>query len=68
MLEIYHIDNISVVVDNNVLVDLYELNLIYLLFEIFKSVIIPRHIFEKEVSKEVKESLNGYNFKLEDIK
>ncbi|MCU0104177.1 hypothetical protein N7603_00685 [Acholeplasma vituli] len=67
MNDIYHSSNISVVVDNNILVDLYELNSIPLLFLIFDSVIIPKVIYEDETTSEIKEILKAYPFVLGSI-
>ncbi len=67
MNDIYHSSNISAVVDNNILVDLYELNCIYLLFLIFDIVIIPKVIYEDEITLEIKDILKAYPFVLRSI-
>ena len=64
MKDIYHSDNLSVVVYNNVLVDLYEIERLNLLFEVFDHVIIPRIIYETELPSEVKSVLNQFDYKL----
>ena len=66
MKDIYRLDNLKIVVDNNVLQDLYELSCISLLFEVAEVVLIPRDIF-KEALPEVKEVLLNYSYKLCDI-
>lgn len=62
MSDIYHSNNISVVVDNNILVDLFELGCIYLLFSLFESVTIPKVIYDDEITMEIREMLNDYHF------
>ena len=64
MNDIYHSSNISAVVDNNILVDLYELKCIHLLFLVFDLVIIPNVIYEDETSLEIKEILKSFSFEL----
>lgn len=64
MKDIYHSDNLSVVVDNNVLIDLYEIERLNLLFEVFDHVIIPRIIYKTELPSEVKGVLNQFDYKL----
>lgn len=64
MNDIYHSSNLSAVVDNNILVDLYELNCIHLLFLIFDVVIIPNVIYEDETIPEIKDILKAYPFEL----
>lgn len=67
MNDIYHSSNVSAVVDNNILVDLYELNCIHLLFLIFDIVIIPNVIYEDEITSEIKAILEAYPFELGSI-
>lgn len=67
MSDIYHSNNISVVVDNNILVDLFELGCINLLFAVFESVTIPKIIFDDEVTLEIKNLLNNYKFYIGNI-
>lgn len=62
MIDIYHSNDISVVVDNNILVDLYELNSLYLLFELFHTVTIPTVIYEDEMFADIKLELNRFIF------
>ena len=62
MKDIYHSDNISVVVDNNVLVDLSEIGCFNLLFEIFDDVIIPQIIYDDELPPEIKLEIKQYKF------
>ena len=64
MKDIYHSDKISVVVDNNVLVDLSELGCLNLLFEIFDDVIIPQIIYDDELPETIKIEIENYNFHL----
>lgn len=64
MKDIYHSDNLSVVVDNNVLVDLFEIDSLNLLFEVFDQVIIPRIIYDAELPSEVQNALNQFDFQL----
>jgi len=58
----------SVVVDNNILIDLFELNRLDILFDIFETVVIPRIIYEDEILDNVKSRLDDHNFILADIK
>jgi predicted nucleic acid-binding protein len=62
MKDIYHSDNISVVVDNNVLVDLSEIGCLSLIFEIFDDVIIPQIIYDDELPPEIKLEIKQYKF------
>jgi predicted nucleic acid-binding protein len=64
MKDIYHSDNISVVVDNNVLVDLFEIGCLNLLFEVFDDVIIPQIIYDDELPETIKIELEKYDFHL----
>ena len=64
MNDIYHSSSLSAGVDNNILVDLYELNCIHLLFLIFDVVIIPNVIYEDETTSEIKDILKAYPFEL----
>lgn len=57
----------SVVVDNNILIDLFELNRLDILFDIFETVVIPRIIYEDEIMDNVKSRLDDHNFILADI-
>jgi predicted nucleic acid-binding protein len=54
MRDIYHSNNISVVVDNNVLVDLFELGCLNLLFQVFDNVMIPQILYASEVQDNAK--------------
>lgn len=64
MKDIYHSDNISVVVDNNVLVDLFEIGCLYLLFAVFDDVIIPQIIYDDELPQEIKQEIKKHKFQL----
>lgn len=64
MKDIYHSDNISVVVDNNVLIDLSEIGCLSLLFEIFDDVIIPQIIYDDEIPSEIKLEIQQYQFRV----
>ena len=64
MRDIYSSNELSVVVDNNILVDLYELESLHLLFEIFHTVMIPRILYDNEVQQVVKNELKSFSFKL----
>jgi predicted nucleic acid-binding protein len=64
MNDIYHSSDVSVVVDNNILIDLHELGELRLLFLVFAVVIIPSEIYKNEVSIDMKEELNSYPFQL----
>lgn len=57
----------SVVVDNNILIDLFELNRLDMLFETFETVVIPRIIYDDEIMNNVKSRLVDHNFILADI-
>jgi predicted nucleic acid-binding protein len=67
MNDFYHSSNVSVVVDNNVIIDLFELKQIPLLFEICEFVIIPKIIYDNEIPPEVKIVWEGLPFQLENI-
>ena len=62
MKDIYHSNNISVVVDNNILVDLFELNQLDLLFQVFDQVYIPQIIYMREVPQPIKNDLTRFPF------
>ena len=62
MKDIYHSDNVSVVVDNNVLVDLFEIKCLSLLFAMFNDVIIPQIIYDDELPPEIKLEIKQYKF------
>lgn len=62
MKDIYHSDSISVVVDNNVLVDLFEIGCLNLLFDIFVDVIIPQIIYDDELPPEIKIEIEKNKF------
>lgn len=64
MNDIYHSNNISIVVDNNVLIDLFELDCLSLLFRCFEQVTIPKIIFEEETPSEIKMALANYIYTL----
>lgn len=64
MSDIYHSSKISVVVDNNILVDLYELGCIPLLFSLFESITISKVIFDYEITNEIKVILHHFHFKM----
>ena len=64
MKDIYHSDNISVVVDNNVLVDLSEIGCFNLLFEIFDDVIIPQIIYDDELPPDIKVEVKECKFRI----
>lgn len=65
---IYTSNDLSAVVDNNVLQDLHELGCLDLLFNVFEGVTIVRTIYENELLDEVKEALASYTFDIGDIK
>lgn len=67
MRDIYHSNSISVVVDNNVLVDLFELGCLNLLFKVFDNVMIPQILYESEVQHKVKLELQKFRFSLANI-
>ena len=67
MKDIYLSDDISVVVDNNVLVDLFELGCLNLLFKSFNVVMIPQILYANEVQSNLKEELQNYSFTLANI-
>lgn len=62
MRDIYRLDSVSLVVDNNILVDLYELDCVDLLFKIADKVIIPKIIFDQECMKEIKTMIQSLPF------
>jgi len=67
MREIFQSSNISVVVDNNILIDLHELGRLDLLFKVFVNVVIPEKIYQGEVSKTIIECLQQYKYILGNI-
>lgn len=64
---IFTCNELILVVDNNVLIDLYELGRLDILFMVSTKVIIPRYIYEEEVQIEIKELIKNNNYILEDI-
>ena len=63
MKDIYKLDNLSVVIDNNVLCDLYELGCLNNLFEVFDKIIIPQVIYDKELLYDIEKKLESYKDK-----
>lgn len=57
----------SAVVDNNILVDLYELNRLDILFDTFDEISIPKLIYEEELPEYIKTELSSYSYKLSNI-
>ncbi len=57
----------SAVVDNNILVDLFELKRLDILFKVFDKVIIPRVIYDMEIIKEVLEELDKFEYEISDL-
>jgi len=57
----------SAVVDNNILVDLYELRRLDILFASFDEVSIPRLIYDEELPELIKTEIAAYKFTLSDI-
>lgn len=60
MKDIYTSDEISAVIDNNVIVDLFELGRIDILFGVFIRVIIPKIIYENEIQEKAKQDIDIY--------
>lgn len=58
---------LSVVVDNNILIDLFELNRLDILFETFETIVIPRIIYDDEIMDNIKSRLDDHHFVLADI-
>ena len=54
----------SSIIDNNVLIDFFELDQLQLLFSVFGKVGIPKQIFDSEVPLEVKEKLSNFSYEL----
>lgn len=54
----------SVIVDNNVLIDFYELDKLELLFDVFSKVGIPKLIYDNEIEENVIEILDRYKYEL----
>lgn len=54
----------SVIVDNNVLIDFYELDRLGLLFDVFSKVGIPKLIHDKEIEENVIDILDKYQYEL----
>lgn len=67
MKSIYLSNDISVVVDNNVLIDLDEIGRLDLLFRLFNPVIIPNEVYKSEIYDALKEKLQEYPFILGNI-
>jgi len=67
MSDIYQSNDISVVVDNNILVDLHELGCINLLFTLFTSVTIPKIIYDDEITQDIKGILENYEYQLGEL-
>jgi predicted nucleic acid-binding protein len=57
----------SAVVDNNILVDLFELKRLDILFKVFDKVTIPRVIYDMEILKEVMKELDEFEYKVSDL-
>lgn len=57
----------SAVVDNNILMDLYELGRLDLLFLVFDVVSIPRMIYDSEILPDIRTTLDIYLFQLSDL-
>lgn len=55
-------EKLSAVIDNNILVDLFELGEIPLLFQIFDKVIIPFNVLNHEVAADVKALLTKHPY------
>ena len=64
MRDIYHSDNISIVIDNNVLMDLFELNCLTLIFDMFDEVIIPQVIYDDELLDAIKVCIKPYKYRI----
>jgi len=62
MNDVYTSNKLSVVVDNNVLVDLFELNCLPLLFQVFDHITIPKIIYDDEITHEIKTILIDYPY------
>jgi predicted nucleic acid-binding protein len=62
MEDIYSCLELTVVVDNNILIDLFELDKIDLLFKVTTGVIIPDVIIKNEVRVEILVALSGHSF------
>lgn len=54
----------SAVVDNNILVDLYELKRLDILFHAFALVSIPMQIYQTELPDEVKKEVDRFDFQV----
>ncbi len=54
----------SVIVDNNVLIDFYELDKIEMLFKVFSKVGIPKLIHDREIEENIIEILDKYQYEL----
>ena len=52
----------SAVVDNNILVDLYELRRLGILFASFDVISIPRLIYDEELPEVIKAEIKAYQF------
>lgn len=61
MNSVLQLDDI-VVIDNNVIQDFFELDRIDLIFSAFKSVYIPKTVFDAEISDNVKSKLKDFAF------
>lgn len=57
----------SVVVDTNIIIDLYELGRLDLLFNTFDVVSIPKLIYDQELEEIIKVEIESYSFKLSNI-
>lgn len=66
MVNLQRLDN-SIVVDNNIIQDLFELHSLGVLFSSFELVIIPRSIYEDEMMEDVKKGISSYKYSLNDI-
>ncbi len=70
MTELYTSNDLDAVVDNNILMDFYELGRLELLFGCFNILIIPRMIYTEEMLNEIKTILEkeDYDYEICDIR
>ncbi|MBI9013188.1 MAG: hypothetical protein JEZ08_13225 [Clostridiales bacterium] len=52
----------SAIIDNNILIDFFEIGQLDLLFEVFDHVGIPKIIYDREIDEIIKEALKHYRF------
>lgn len=67
MINTNDLHKVTAVVDNNILVDLFELNRLDILFATFEVVSIPKLIYDEELPNAIKILLENYHYELSKV-